>query len=594
MKILIVEDDYISRSLLKKMLTEMGHEVLEAHNGRQGWDLLQKHQCRFTITDWMMPELDGVELCNRVRASSAGGYVYIIMLTARDQKKDLVHVLNSGADDYIPKPFDPGELRARVATGLRVLSLEERHKTLQSTLIESRNKLRIVFDALQELVVAVDPQLRIVSANRAFVSAVHVSLDKVVGQDCLALAEKADSLSPCLPELAPVLKAALAEGRSCNTLIEGRDPSGRSSCYQAACLPIRDEHGQVDQAVVVLKDVTEDHRKTEEIQALNQRLLETASQVEAKNSKLKNALKRLEETQTQMVQSEKMASIGQLAAGVAHEINNPTGFVSSNLKTLGDYQRDVIALLQHYRGILQALHDGRDTMALPPDITDRIKAAAALEKEIDLDYLMQDMGELIEDCREGTERIKKIVLDLKDFAHPGEDTIQTTDINKGLASTLNVVNNEIKYKATVHQEFGDIALVRGYPQQLNQVFMNVLVNAAQAIEKKGEIHIRTRNVDDQVEITIRDTGCGIAEENLSRIFDPFFTTKEVGKGTGLGMNIAYNIIQKHRGHIAVQSKVGQGTTFTIRLPADRDQAEAPCADREAAAPDLEKESDRGA
>jgi signal transduction histidine kinase len=179
---------------------------------------------------------------------------------------------------------------------------------------------------------------------------------------------------------------------------------------------------------------------------------------------------------------------------------------------------------------------------------------------------MEDVTDLIGDCREGTDRIKKIVLDLKDFAHPGEDKIQTLDINNGLESTLNVANNEIKYKATVQKDFGEIPAIKGYPQQLNQVFMNILVNAAQAIEKKGEITIRTSQVDDQVEVRISDTGSGIPEENLQKIFDPFFTTKDVGKGTGLGMNIAYNIVKKHHGTIAVASQVGKGTTFTIRLP----------------------------
>jgi signal transduction histidine kinase len=179
--------------------------------------------------------------------------------------------------------------------------------------------------------------------------------------------------------------------------------------------------------------------------------------------------------------------------------------------------------------------------------------------------LQQD---LIQDCREGTERIKKIVIDLKDFAHPGEDKLQVADINNGMESTLNVVSNELKYKATVTTDFGVLPEVKCYPQQLNQVFMNILVNAAQAIEEQGEINIKTTHVNGYVEIAISDTGSGISEENLNKIFDPFFTTKDVGKGTGLGMNIAYNIIKKHNGTIDVESKVGEGTTFTIRIPTE--------------------------
>lgn len=164
------------------------------------------------------------------------------------------------------------------------------------------------------------------------------------------------------------------------------------------------------------------------------------------------------------------------------------------------------------------------------------------------------------------ERIKKIVIDLKDFAHPGKDKLQVVDINKGLESTLNVVSNELKYKATVTKDFGKLPHVKCYPHQLNQVFMNILVNAAQAMENTGKIHIKTRLTEGNVEIVISDTGCGMSEENLTKIFDPFFTTKEVGMGTGLGLNVAYNVIKKHNGTIDVQSSVGNGTTFSIRLP----------------------------
>jgi len=269
-----------------------------------------------------------------------------------------------------------------------------------------------------------------------------------------------------------------------------------------------------------------------------------------------------------MLQSEKMASIGQLAAGVAHEINNPTGFVSSNLKTLSDYHEDIAELIEKYHELIANLESEENRGALSELFCGSLEQLKAFEKDIDIEFLMEDITDLIGDCREGTDRIKKIVIDLKDFAHPGEDKIQSIDINNGIESTLNVVNNEIKYKATVHKDFGNIPSVQGVPQQLNQVFMNILVNAAHAIDKKGEIHIKTRSIDRNVEVIISDTGSGIAKENLTKIFDPFFTTKDVGKGTGLGMNIAYNIIQKHNGTIQVESEVGKGTTFTITLPTE--------------------------
>ncbi len=167
----------------------------------------------------------------------------------------------------------------------------------------------------------------------------------------------------------------------------------------------------------------------------------------------------------------------------------------------------------------------------------------------------------------GILKIKEIVIGLKDFAHPGEHKLNYADINKN-KSTLNVVWNELKYKARVVKEYGELPQVKCYSQQINQVFVNLLVNAAQAIAKEGEIRISTRKIDDSVEIKISDTGAGIPKENLSKIFDPFFTTKEVGKGTGLGLNVAYNIIKKHKGTIEVQSEIGKGTTFTIQIPID--------------------------
>jgi len=269
--------------------------------------------------------------------------------------------------------------------------------------------------------------------------------------------------------------------------------------------------------------------------------------------------------QSQLIQAQKMESIGQLAAGVAHEINNPTGFVSSNLKSLQEYQqrmRRLIGDYQQLKAALQVLPQGQ----LPPNVTALIATTGATEKEIDIQYILNDVDGLIGDCRQGTDRIEKIVADLKYFSHPGENKMKQTDINAGIESCLNVVHNELKYKATIVKQLGKVPLIRAYPQQLNQVFMNILVNAAQAIEQCGEIRIATTVVDGEAVIQISDTGCGIPAENLGKVFDPFFTTKAVGTGTGLGMNIAYNIINKHNGTIRVTSTVGQGTMFCIRLP----------------------------
>jgi two-component system NtrC family sensor kinase len=354
----------------------------------------------------------------------------------------------------------------------------------------------------------------------------------------------------------------------------GTKAAGCSKCYEIFIDPPRNSpcgpcptkktlsDGRVHETVLQLKYSD----KPRDIKITSSAILDNDGKIVAAIELVNDITKELA-MEREFLQSQKLASIGQLAAGVAHEINNPTGFVSSNLMSLLDYQNHIIELLEQYQTLKGTVKDIPVVSELP-SLQQMIATIETTEKQIEIDYICQDTIDLIGECREGTERIKKIVEDLKHFAHPGQDTVQDTDLNRELTSTLNVVNNELKYKAHVSTEFGDLPIIRANPQQLNQVFVNILVNAAQAIEGMGEIRIKTEALDKFIEISISDTGCGIPEENVARIFDPFFTTKEVGKGTGLGMNIAYNIIMKHRGSIKVDSRVGEGTTFIIQLPTD--------------------------
>lgn len=267
-------------------------------------------------------------------------------------------------------------------------------------------------------------------------------------------------------------------------------------------------------------------------------------------------IEQLESAQGQLLQSEKMASIGQLAAGVAHEINNPIGYVYSNLSTLEKYLEDIFKMMDNYAIAESSIADN--------DVLSKLQAA---KESLDLPFLKEDLPALMNESREGITRVKKIVQGLKDFSHvDATDEWHFADLQTGLNSTLNIVNNEIKYKAEVIKEYGEMPEVECLSSQLNQVFMNLLVNAAHAIEDHGEIILRTGTQGDQVWIEVADSGKGIAPENLKRIFDPFFTTKPIGKGTGLGLSLSYGIIQKHHGRIEVQSEVGIGTTFRVWLP----------------------------
>lgn len=266
--------------------------------------------------------------------------------------------------------------------------------------------------------------------------------------------------------------------------------------------------------------------------------------------------KKLQEARDQLLQSEKMASIGQLAAGVAHEINNPIGYVNSNLGVLNSYVEQFLILLNAYA-------EADTLIAQQPELHNKI---SDLKNKCDLNYLKEDVLQLISESSEGIKRVKQIVQDLKDFSHVDEAKWDHADIHKGIDSTLNMVNSEIKYKANVVKEYGDLPPVECLSSQLNQVFMNLLVNAAQAIESKGTIYIRTGIQGEEAWVEIADTGAGIPPENINRIFDPFFTTKPVGQGTGLGLSLCYGIVKKHQGKIEVESTIGQGTKFRIRLP----------------------------
>ena len=272
--------------------------------------------------------------------------------------------------------------------------------------------------------------------------------------------------------------------------------------------------------------------------------------------KVESGTQALETAQMQLMRAEKMASLGQLAAGIAHEINNPVGFVGSNLGTLETYVRDLLALVDAYDRGVSSL----------PDATPFAEAAAQRDR-LDFGFLREDILSLLRESADGVDRVRRIVSDLKDYSHTTSAEWHWADLHQGLESTLNMARNQIKYHCTVVKEFGELPHVFCVGAQLNQVFMNLIVNAAQAIPDQGEIRLRTgRKGDDHARISVTDTGKGIPAEDLQRVFEPFYTTKPVGQGTGLGLSLSWGIIERHHGHIDVHSEVGKGTTFTVTLP----------------------------
>jgi signal transduction histidine kinase len=289
--------------------------------------------------------------------------------------------------------------------------------------------------------------------------------------------------------------------------------------------------------------------RTAELVDANALLVGDKQQLEALYEQLKK-------TQLQLTESEKMASIGQLAAGVAHEINNPMTYIISNFIAMQEYCQDLLTLIEK----LQAL------------LTDNPSEANALLIEFDYEFMRNDIPLLISQSLEGADRVKQIVQGLRDFSHSGGQEWERSDLRQGLDSTLKVANNEIKNKAEVIRQYQQIPMIDCLPSQLNQVFLNLLVNAAQAIKDEGTIRISTKPEQDGVRIEISDDGQGMETEVLSNIFEPFYTTKPVGQGTGLGLALSHSIIKAHNGTIDVYSTPGLGTTFSLWLPAEQHEA----------------------
>ncbi len=396
MKILIAEDDPTLQMVLKSILQRLGHEIVVAEDGNQAWKILQTDSPKLAILDWMMPGIEGVELCRRVRERTDGDYVYIILLTGKVENKDIVAGLDAGADDYITKPFDSDVLHSRVAVGARIVQYET------------------------------------------------------------VLAEK------------------------------------------------------------------------------NVQLQHYGSEME----------KLAQERSKQLIHAERMATVGLLSAGIAHEINNPATFIAGNIQTLERFCTDMEPALRQ-----QIQQNGEDT-----------------EK---LQFILQEMPKAVEGIHNGVTRISRIVKGLKSFCRKNEEPLAACDINTCVEQALELCHNALKYYVTIEQDLAEnLPQIIADSQQIEQVLINLFVNAADAMTEygRGTLTIKTQGTDNSVVVKVSDTGPGILEDKFDDIWQPFFTTKPPDKGTGLGLFTVRGIIENHEGQIKAENKTTGGAEFTITLP----------------------------
>lgn len=407
---------------------------------------------------------------------------------------------------------------------------------------ETRNRRRlehnhrIYFDQASDAILISDPATgRIIEGNRRAALLTGYSLGELKRQSTSNLIDPKgrDRFHHFLRTVSAGKKAQVGSFPSL------RKDGSKGSVEISACL-IRDGDHRVVQAIV--RDVTK--RQAAELEKTQ--LLE---QIQA-------SYRELRRNEAQRVHSEKMASLEQLVAGVAHELNNPIGFLNSHLEHLLGFIGDLRKMLHYYDDLLG-------------DAPEKQQLAEERKKEVELPFILESMEKLLKSCRLGALRIKEIVENLRTFSRMDEAAMKEADIHENLEITLSLLANEIRDRIVVHREYGDIPLLECNIGQLNQVFMNLILNACQAIPDRGDLWIKTRVEDEVLTVSIRDNGVGIPKGQLPRIFDPFFTTKDPGQGTGLGLTIAFGVIKEHGGNIVVRSQIGKGSTFTVRIPIKR-------------------------
>ena len=532
--VLIVDDRPETLSALESLLAAPGVTIVKASCANEALGALQERDFCVILLDLRMSEKDGFKTATSIRELESTRFTPIIFLSAiSNDKRHLFEGYQAGAVDYLSEPVDPELLKSKVGLFLELdrnrVELVQAMETIERKNLEfeaNRAKLENAQDQVSNLI-------QRVASGKGF----GVRFENPDLARCYEMLQCGNVDCPCHGKEAQ--RCWQVAGTFCLST-----PTGSFAEKQACCA----------QCPVFL------HASEDQGYRVGEYFNNMMHILELNHQDLEKAYSELKTMHSQILQQEKMASIGQLAAGVAHEINNPAGFLISNLGTLRKYAERLTDFIQLQAEAMQAQETGDGSA------TEKLEKTRAAKKSYKIDHILRDVGDLIDESLDGAQRIKSIVENMKGFSRLDEAEYKEADINKGLESTLNIVWNELKYKAAVQKQYGNIPLTVCNLGELNQVFMNILINAAHSIESRGEISVRTWFEGGEIHIVISDTGCGIAPENIRRIFEPFYTTKGAGMGTGLGLSITYDIIKKHKGRIEVESTVGKGTTFNIMIP----------------------------
>ena len=592
--ILVVDDDRFSRAILINALEKDGYICREAKDGVEAVEMYQEQPPDLILMDVEMPRMGGVEACRRIRELEDSFHVMILFITGHDESSDTIEqAFAAGGDDYLLKPVNLVVMRQRLGRLLEHSALMRRILFQNDMLLQMR---QISFDFLQERDVQATLGRVLQQSLRLTASALGSVYLLDEKENCMRLAVQEGM--PMEPIASYISRGRHMVGRAWEqaepffvndySIWEDRlqGSSWSDLCHMAA-LPLtrggvvfgvmvlgrRREQGEFTEArknvLVQLADllalVVDDARIMEALEEEVKRRECVQREVEETNGELSLALTTLQQAQSKLVQQEKLAGVGQLAAGVAHEINNPLGFVSSNFSMLQRYVERLCELIEAYKNALEQAEVEEAVQEIAAGIREK-------EKSAKLELMLEDLPELFEETKDGIERIGKIVKALRVFSRVDSlEQFGEYDLNSGLDTTLIVARNEIKYVAKIEKKLAPLPMIQAIGSQINQVLLNLLVNAAQAIQSEGRegqglIRIQTSQEDGWVRCSIYNDGPPIPENIRHRLFEPFFTTKPVGKGTGLGLSISYEIIvQKHHGEIFFTSGEG-GTEFVLRLP----------------------------